>query len=136
MLPPDFDLGQATLDPLEERASAFYDYHKRRLFIMDSSVREAGRLALSHELAHALADQNFYLERYLNHSAGSGDGANARLPVMEGQATWLMMATLTDAGALEHGLPETLLASMEREIEAGAPTNPYSRATLCTCGNR
>jgi len=90
LVPPDFDLAQTTVDVLTEQAAAFYDYHAKKLFITDwtpSATREA---ALAHELAHALADQNFNLKRFIRKSHESDDEAMARMAVMEGQATWLM----------------------------------------------
>ncbi len=90
LVPADFDLAQTTVDVLTEQAAAFYDYHAKKLFITDwtpSATREA---ALAHELAHALADQNFNLKRFIRKARESDDAAIARMAVMEGQATWLM----------------------------------------------
>src|SRR3954470_10064620 len=50
--------------------------------------------ALEHELAHALADQHFHLERFIKKGGASDDSALARMAVMEGQATWLMTEAL------------------------------------------
>jgi hypothetical protein len=90
LVPPDFDLAKTTVDVLTEQAAAFYDYHAKKLYITDwtpSSTREA---ALAHELAHALADQNFNLDRFIRKARESDDESLARMAVMEGQATWLM----------------------------------------------
>jgi hypothetical protein len=90
LVPQDFDLAQTTVDVLTEQAAAFYDYHAKKLYITDwtpSATREA---ALAHELAHALADQNFNLNRFIRKARESDDAALARMAVMEGQATWLM----------------------------------------------
>jgi hypothetical protein len=43
-----------------------------------------------HELAHALADQHFDLGKFIKRGK-SDDASMARMAVMEGQATWLMM---------------------------------------------
>jgi len=90
LVPADFDLAASTVDLLTEQAAAFYDYHKRRLFLTGSSSGESQDTVLAHELAHALADQNFNLARYIKQARKSDDGSTARLSVMEGQATWLM----------------------------------------------
>src|SRR5689334_2104391 len=90
LVPQDFDLAKTTVDVLTEQAAAFYDYHAKKLYITDwtpSATREA---ALAHELAHALADQNFNLKRFIKKARESDDEALARMAVMEGQATWLM----------------------------------------------
>ena len=94
-VPADFNLEQSTVDLLTEQAAAFYDYHKKKLFLTDwassSSMQDA---ALVHELAHALADQHFHLERFIKKGGASDDSALARMAVMEGQATWLMTEAL------------------------------------------
>jgi hypothetical protein len=90
LVPADFDLAASTVDLLTEQAAAFYDYNKRRLFLTGSTSEELQDTVLAHELAHALADQNFHLARYIKQGRKSDDGSTARLSVMEGQATWLM----------------------------------------------
>src|SRR5205807_7634882 len=35
LLPKDFDLRSGTVDLLTEQAAAFYDYHKKKLFILE-----------------------------------------------------------------------------------------------------
>jgi hypothetical protein len=88
-IPRDFDLAKSTVELLTEQAAAFYDFRKKKLFLTDwaSSMRDD---ALVHELAHALADQNFGLERFMKGNGASDDSSLARMAVMEGQASWLM----------------------------------------------
>jgi hypothetical protein len=88
--PPDFDLKKTTIDLLTEQAAAFYDFHKKKLFVVDSSDGIAERSALVHELAHALADQHFHLAKFIGRASQNDDSGLARMAVMEGQATWLM----------------------------------------------
>jgi hypothetical protein len=88
--PPDFDLKKTTVDLLTEQAAAFYDFHKKKLFVIAPRAGIEERYALVHELAHALADQHFHLEKFIGRGSGNDDSALARLAVMEGQATWLM----------------------------------------------
>ena len=94
LVPPDFDLAENTVDLLTEQAAAFYDYDKKKLFITDTTVLETQEPVLSHELAHAIADQNYNLSKFIKAGRNSDDGATARLAVMEGQATWLMSELL------------------------------------------
>ena len=89
-VPQDFDLKRTTVELLTEQAAAFYDYRKKRLYVLDSSSSAMQQVALVHELAHALADQHFNLEKFITRASENDDGAMARLAVMEGQATWLM----------------------------------------------
>ncbi len=94
-VPPDFDLEKTTLDLLSEQAAAFYDFRKKKLFMIDSGEDMIQHSALVHELAHALADQHFRLEKFMGRGEKNDDSALARLAVMEGQATWLMSEYLT-----------------------------------------
>jgi len=93
LVPQDFNLARETVDLVSEQAAAFYDYNKKRLFILDSTTEDAEqRVALVHELAHALADQHHSLGRYLHRGDPDDDASTAREAVMEGQATWLTWA--------------------------------------------
>jgi hypothetical protein len=89
-VPADFDLAKNTVDLLTEQAAAFYDYNKKKLFLTDSTSTESQEPVLAHELAHALADQNYNLAKFIRQGRKSDDGSTARLAVMEGPATWLM----------------------------------------------
>ncbi|MGH9557840.1 MAG: hypothetical protein ACRD30_01275, partial [Bryobacteraceae bacterium] len=92
-VPPDFNLEQETVDLVSEQAAAFYDYDKKRLFLLDSTTdSNEQRVALVHELAHALADQHYPLGKYLHKGSPDDDAETARQAVMEGQATWLTWA--------------------------------------------
>lgn len=90
-VPADFDLKQNTIDLLTEQAAAFYDYHRRKLFISDWANQNMRDVALIHELGHALADQNFSIHRFLGKVGDNGEAALAREAVVEGQASWLMV---------------------------------------------
>ena len=94
LVPPDFDLARNTIDLLTEQAAAFYDYDKKKLFVTETTATETQEPVLSHELAHAIADQNYNLSKFIKAGRNSDDGATARLAVMEGQATWLMSELL------------------------------------------
>lgn len=89
-VPQNFDLAKSTVDLLTEQAAAFYDYNRKKLFITETGSTEPQEPVLAHELAHAIADQNFNLAKYIKQGRKSDDGSTARLAVMEGQATWLM----------------------------------------------
>jgi len=96
LVPPDFDLTKNTVDLLTEQAAAFYDYTKKKLFLTDTTPGDSQESVLAHELAHALADQNYNLGKFIHAGRKSDDGAAARLAVMEGQATWLMSELLAE----------------------------------------
>jgi hypothetical protein len=88
-IPEDFDLKSSTIDLMTEQAAAFYDYREKKLYLLEGGSKEMQQPALVHELAHALADQHFNLEKFVN-PRRSDDSVLARMAVVEGQATWLM----------------------------------------------
>ena len=88
--PADFDLKKTTIDLLTEQAAAFYDFKRKKLFISDWATVNMRDVALIHELAHALADQNFPIKRFLDKASDDSEDSLARQAVVEGQASWLM----------------------------------------------
>lgn len=89
-VPEGFDLKKTTVDLMTEQAAAFYDYRGKRMVLLKGDNDPMQQAALVHELAHALADQHFQLEKFLGKAGDSDDSSMARTAVMEGQATWLM----------------------------------------------
>jgi hypothetical protein len=139
LVPSDFDLRKNTLDLLTEQAAAFYDYNAKKLFVLEGSSGGAGatdsaeeRVALVHELAHALADQHFHLAKYIREGMRSDDSATARQAVMEGQATWLMAAYIAREGGGKPEVPEAVLELMKKSIEGSAAQQypVFSKAPL------
>ena len=135
-VPPDFDLAKSTIDLLTEQAAAFYDYHRKKLFLTDWAPSAMQQSALVHELAHALADQNFRLERFIKESGRSDDSSLARMAVMEGQASWLMTEVLARSVGQSLSTNPALLESVN-SVADGASQFPifnsvplYLRETL------
>jgi hypothetical protein len=112
-VPQDFDLLKSTVDLLTEQAAAFYDFRKKRLFVADWAPSSMQEVALIHELAHALADQTFPLERYLKAAEKNDDESLARMAVMEGQASWLMSEVM----ARRAGQSLSSVPSLEEQVD-------------------
>jgi hypothetical protein len=139
LVPDSFDLARSTVDLMTEQAAAFYDYRKKTLFLLEGSDKESPeeqQTVLTHELAHALADQHFNLNKYL-HRSKNDDSSIARMAVMEGQATWLMYElqakkagkTLADSPALVDSMSETP-ANKQEQYPVLSSTPLYMRASL------
>jgi hypothetical protein len=92
LVPQDFDLRRSTIDLLTEQAAAFYDYDAKKLFLLDDSGFDSETTTLAHELAHALADQHFNLGKFMDETPSNDDENLAHTAVVEGQASWLMLA--------------------------------------------
>jgi hypothetical protein len=129
LVPPDFNLVGETVDLLSEQAAAFYDYNKKRLFILDTTKDDQeAHLALVHELAHALADQHHNLGKYMKEGNPDDDASTARQAVMEGQATWLSWAYLFWSRSGRGEIPENRLDELANSAGAEGPV--YSSAPL------
>ena len=124
LVPQDFDLAKNTVDLLTEQAAAFYDYDKKKLFITDTTPGDTREPVLAHELAHAIADQNYNLARFIKQGRKSDDGSTARLAVMEGQATWLMSEFLARKMGQSLRDSPALVAMMSSVSESGAGQYP------------
>ena len=111
LVPQNFDLKKSTIDLLTEQAAAFYDYDEKKLFLLDDpDANTAGETTtLAHELSHALADQYFNLENFMEETPSNDDENLAHTAVVEGQASWLMIAyELKHAGQDPEPTPEML----------------------------
>jgi hypothetical protein len=135
-VPADFDLKKTMVDLLTEQAAAFYDFRRKKLFVLEPAPEMLQQMALVHELAHALADQHFNLEKFIDRARTSDDMAVARLAVMEGQATWLMSELVarrtgqslrTSPGILQF-MSQSAASAGQFPVFDGAPL--YLRETL------
>ena len=121
LVPKDFDLRRNTLELLTEQAAAFYDYNQKRLFVLKGAGEgDEERVALIHEMAHALADQHFHLAKFIHEGMKSDDDATARQAVMEGQATWLMVAYLAREAHSPTEVPASMIEMMKKSVESSA----------------
>jgi len=95
LLPRDFDLRKYMLDLYKEQVEGWYDPHSKTVYLLDWVAAEAQKPVMAHELVHALQDQNFGLDHWLNIAKDSKDPTVqialdeqrvARQSVVEGQA--------------------------------------------------
>lgn len=126
LVPQNFDLKKSTIDLLTEQAAAFYDYDEKKLFLLDDpdSNADGETTTLAHELSHALADQYFNLEHFMEDTPSNDDENLAHTAVVEGQASWLMIAyELKHAG--QNPVPTTeMLKSVADSGEASMSDYP------------
>jgi hypothetical protein len=117
-VPQSFDLRKNTIDLLTEQAAAFYDFHRKKLFISDWAQTSMRDVALIHELAHALADQSFSLEKFTRKVEKDSEKSLARQAVVEGQAMWLTNAVVARRGGRSKG-------RLEPEDDAAEPSGKF-----------
>ena len=124
LVPQDFDLAKAMIDLMAEQAEAFYDYRQKKLFLVQNGddANPIQQAALLHELAHALADQHFQLDKFIKRGK-TDDSALARAAVMEGQATWIMYEWMANKAG-QSMLKNAALANM-MSVRSGSATSQY-----------
>ena len=105
LLPKDFDLQSFLVDLLEEQVAGYYDSKTKTVNLLDWVSPELQRPVLAHELTHALQDQSFGLDRWLEKSSkdidaiknitpddiSNDENSEARQAVVEGQAMVVLL---------------------------------------------
>jgi hypothetical protein len=130
LVPQTFDLKRSTIDLLTEQAAAFYDYDEKKLFLLDDAASEAESTTLAHELSHALADQHFDLEHYMEDTPSNDDENMAHTAVVEGQASWLMIAYELKRQGQEPAEPtQEMLKSVSDTSEASMTDYPILKGS-------
>ena len=124
LVPRTFNLKESTLDLMTEQAAAFYDYKKDRMVMLDGQGTLMQGIALVHELAHALADQQVDLDKYIRKSNQADDAVLARQAVMEGQATWLMSEFMARKAGMSLRTSQGLVDMMGRMAGASGGQFP------------
>jgi len=131
LVPEDFSLLKETVDLFSEQVAAYYDSDKKRLFVLDNVATDLDRrVALVHELAHALADQQHSLLKYMHANPDSDDASTARQAVMEGQATWLTWAYVASREGGKAEVPLALLDTLAKSAAGSSQMPVYAQAPL------
>jgi hypothetical protein len=129
LVPRNFNLEKFTVSLLTEQAAGFYDPKRKTMFIADWVPPEMQGMTLSHELTHALQDQNWDLENYMHAVRDDDDATAARQAVVEGYATAAMMQQATggaDLGQIPSLAPLLgVLTSMQLEGSPELSNAPY-----------
>ena len=101
----------------------------QRLLVPDFLPLDGQRVALIHEIAHAVADQRFDLRQFLTPPPPSpldGDATRARLALVEGDATLTAMEVVDPTGAFLRptaldGVADRLRAAAGEDSRRGSP---------------
>jgi hypothetical protein len=110
----EFNLGEFLVSFYTEQAAGLYDQHTKTMLIADWVAPDMQQMVLAHELTHALQDQNFDLQRFLDAARKDEDAGSARQAIVEGYATAAMMQKLIGSLSLSE-LP-TLGPMMEQVV--------------------
>jgi hypothetical protein len=141
LLPRDFDLRQYLVDLYKEQVEGWYDTKTKTVYLLDWVSPDEQKPIMAHELVHALQDQSFGLEHWLDVAKDSKDATAqialdeqrvARQAVVEGQAMAVLAAyERSAAGSARSSQPADEAASAnagEMSVYSDAPL--YLREAL------
>jgi len=93
LLPPGSDLEAMLLELLGSQVLGQYDQDTKELYVIsrEGGIGPVQEITYAHEYDHALGDQNFGLKPILDVGLDQSDKGIARLSLVEGDATFLMV---------------------------------------------
>jgi hypothetical protein len=107
LIPKGFDLESFLVELLTEQIAGLYDPKAHEFYIADWIAPEDQRMVMSHELTHALEDQQFQIEPWVKAARPNDDAELARESVLEGSAMAAMLDyMLRDKGLKLRDLPD------------------------------
>lgn len=138
LVPRDFDLRTFLLGLLKEQVAGFYDGKTRTVYLLDWVGPEEQKSVLSHELTHALQDQNFGLEamgKKARENDPTGIEADERLAALQAVTEGQAMLVLLDYSLMSIGSSVAeqplMVDAMEAGLNAAGPNMVmFNRAPL------
>ena len=110
------DLAKVVEQTITSQAAAYYDPATKKFFVVMAPDNDMMLDTISaHELTHALQDANFDLKKYLPTTLDD-DAASARKFVVEGDATFAMIAYLAAAAAGGKEVSPAMMNLMKTQI--------------------
>lgn len=91
LIPASLDYRSFILELVTEQIGGYYDPHQDTFYLaawLDPSMQET---VIAHELTHALQDQHFGIEAFVERIRGNSDAQLARAALVEGDATLVML---------------------------------------------
>jgi hypothetical protein len=105
LLGPGEDIAELQLELLTDQVLGFYDSDDQRMVVVsDTGLDAEAKVTYAHEFTHALQDAAFGLDTLETDAVGEDDRGLARVALIEGDATFTMLAW-----ALEHLTEEELM---------------------------
>jgi len=114
---PDFDLEQFLIRFYTEQAAGVYDPRRKTMLIADWTDKDTQKAVLAHELTHALQDQNFDLQKFLEGRREDDDATAARQAIAEGHATAAMVQMMMAPQKLEDVPTAVPLMNMAMQLQ-------------------
>jgi len=92
LAPLDFELRSFFINLLTEQVAGYYDPKTQQFYLADWIDVDGQLTVMAHELTHALQDQHFNLRRFEDWPKGDSDAELAAHALIEGDATFTMIA--------------------------------------------
>jgi hypothetical protein len=115
LIPKGFKLESFLVDLLTEQIAGLYDPKAHEFYIADWIAPEEQKMVMSHELTHALEDQQYQIEDWVKAARPNDDAELARESVLEGSA----MAAMLDYMLKEKGLNLRDLPDIDPSVFVG-----------------
>ncbi|HWJ20970.1 MAG TPA: hypothetical protein VNS52_01350 [Gemmatimonadaceae bacterium] len=122
LIPDTLDLHKLFVDVLSEQIAGFYDPKTKVLYVVQGTDPAMAGVTVRHELVHALQDQYLNLDS-LQHVEGNDDRAAAAQAVIEGQAVYEQLASMSGDGSFVDRIPGgwDRIRQTLRDEQAGMP---------------
>ena len=135
LLPHDFDLQSFLVDLLEEQVAGYYDSKTKTVNLLDWVEPDLQRPVLAHELTHALQDQSFGLDQWLDKSSKDIDAirkitpdditndenSEARQAVVEGQAMVVLLDYMLAPMHRNVADSPDIVDALNEDMQSGTP---------------
>jgi hypothetical protein len=137
LIPEDLVLYDFMLELLTEQVAGYYDPYTKTFYIADWLPLAIQKPVMAHELMHALQDQYFELEKFLEDEGDNDDQTLARNALVEGEGLLIMLEyTLRPFGRSFRDIPDLVelnrsqMPLMEAQFGVFASAPPYLKETL------
>ena len=111
VVPDDYDYPAGLLGLYMSQIGGYYDPEEKRFIMADWMPAHMQSIIARHELTHALQDQHYSLESFIDPKMESGDELLAHSSLIEGDATAVMLD-------IERGIKGMAPLSSERSVKA------------------
>lgn len=131
LIPKGFDLEAFLVELLTEQVAGLYDPKGNEFFIADWNKPEEQETVMAHEMVHALHDQHFEIEKWVDAAKPNDDAVFARTAVVEGSALAAMLDYLfRDAGVSVRSLPDIGPLMQQFDIASGSDSPQLKKAPV------
>ncbi len=128
LIPQSLDYRGTLVRLLTEQVAGYYDPKTRTLYVADWVPVEEQLPVMAHELAHALQDQHFDLDKLLEGVEGNEDATQAHVAVVEGEGLGLMLEyVLEPLGQSFLNIPDIVRMQKDQMADASQSFDVFRR---------